>query len=285
METDLLLREYLKRLNLSAMARELERVCREAAASNWSYESFLQELLEVQVIQREQNALKARIVGARFPIMKTLDTFDFSVASFVPKQKVLQLARGDFVEASENLILVGGSGTGKTHLATAIGICLCQKGKSVRFYTVADLVNALTEAQASHTLSRLQTQLNRIDLVVLDELGYVSLPRGAAELLFSFCASRHERRSLCITTNLEFSAWPEVFGDSRMTAALVDRLTHRAHILVMNGESYRFRQSLKTKGAHPASRPIPQSADDRTAKDQPQQQEEMALVEKGVVAA
>ncbi len=245
METNLLLREYLKRLRLPTMARELERVSREATTSNLPYESFLLELVEREVQQREQNALKARLSRARFPVPKTLDTFDFSISGCVSKQKVLQLARGEFVDSAENLILVGSSGTGKTHLATAIGVCLCRLGKSVRFYTVADLVNALIAAQTNYTLSRFQAQLDKVSLVILDELGYVRLPKGAAELLFSFCASRYERRSLCITTNLEFSSWPEIFGDSRMTAALIDRLTHRAHILVMNGESYRFRQSQR----------------------------------------
>jgi DNA replication protein DnaC len=244
-DTTLLIKEYLRKLRLSTMARELERILRDAVESSLTYDKFLLALLEMEIAQREENALKTRLSRAKFPLFKTLDTFDFSALPSAPKQKVLQLARGEFLRNSENLIFVGNSGTGKTHLAIAIGISLCRMGKSVRFFKVADLVNLLLEAQATLSLPKFHAQMERMNMIILDELGYVSLPKGSSELLFTFCASLYERRSLCITTNLEFSAWPEVFGDPRMTAALIDRLTHRAHILVMNGESYRFRQSAK----------------------------------------
>lgn len=249
LETTLLIKEYLKKLRLSSMAREVERLMQDATELSLTYDKFLLALLETEIAQREENALKTRIARAKFPVFKTLDTFDFSAIPALPKQKILQLARGEFLKNSENLIFVGNSGTGKTHLAIALGISLCRLGKWVRFFKVADLVNLLLEAQATLSLPRFQAQMDRMNLVILDELGYVSLPKGASELLFTFCASLYERRALCITTNLEFSAWPEIFGDPRMTAALIDRLTHRAHILVMNGESFRFRQSVKkTRG-------------------------------------
>jgi DNA replication protein DnaC len=245
LETTLLIKEYLRKLRLSSVARELEHLIQDAVDSSLTYDKFLLALLEMEIMQREENALKTRISRAKFPVFKTLDTFDFSIIPSLPKQKILQLARGEFLRNSENLIFVGNSGTGKTHLAIAIGISLCRLGKAVRFFKVAELVNLLLEAQATLSLPKFQAQMDRMSLIILDELGYVSLPKGASELLFTFCASLYERRTLCITTNLEFSAWPDIFGDPRMTAALIDRLTHRAHILVMNGESYRFKQSVK----------------------------------------
>lgn len=254
MDTNLLLKECLRKLRLSTMARELDRVTRDAAESSLPYDKFLLALLEMEIDQREENALKARLSRAKFPVFKTLDMFDFSVIPDLPKQKVLQLARGEFLKDSENIIFMGNSGTGKTHLATAIGISLCRLGRSVRFFKVAELVNLLLEAQANLSLPKFQTQMDRMNLIIIDELGYVSLPKGASELLFTFCASLYERRSLCITTNLEFSAWPEIFGDPRMTAALIDRLTHRANIMVINGESYRFKQSFKKSKSNAKSK-------------------------------
>jgi len=245
MDATSLLKEYLRKLRLSTMVQEFDRVSRDAAESSLSYEQFLLALVEMEVIQREENSLKTRLSRAKFPVPKTLDTFDFTAIPSLSKQKVLQLARGDFLKNSENIIFIGNSGTGKSHLATAIGISLCRQGKAVRFFKVAELVNILLEAQETLSLPKFQAQMDRMNLIILDELGFVSLPKGASELLFTFCASLYERRSICITTNLEFSAWAEIFGDSRMTAALIDRLTHRSHIMVMNGESYRFRQSLK----------------------------------------
>lgn len=285
MDATPLLKEYLKKLCLSTMAREFDRVSRDAAESSLSYEQFLLALAEMEIIQREENSLKTRLLRAKFPVFKTLDTFDFSLIPSIPKQKVLQLARGDFLKDSENLIFVGNSGTGKTHLAIAIGISLCRLGKLVRFFKVAELVNILLDAQANLSLPKFQSQMDRMNLIILDELGYVSLPKGASELVFTFCASLYERRSLCITTNLEFSAWPEIFGDTRMTAALIDRLTHRAHIMVMNGESYRFRQSFKKSRGNTKSKSslendvsLPPEISVEEIKDDPRKEEELVKV-------
>ena len=178
---------------------------------------------------------------------KDFDTFDFTALPTLPKQKVLELARGEWIEQHFNCCLIGSAGTGKTHVATALGLAACRLGKRVRFFTAAGLVTQLEEAQQQHRLDRLLTQLDRIDLLICDELGYLSFSRAGAELLFQVFADRYERRSLLITSNLPFGEWGQVFQGERMTAALLDRLTHRCHIFEMNGESYRFRESMKAK--------------------------------------
>ena len=170
----------------------------------------------------------------------------------LPKQKGLELARGDWVDQHENCCLIGGSGTGKTHVATAIGLSLCRLGHRVRFTTAAGLVTHLTEAQQQHRLDRALANLERLDLLIVDELGYLSFSRGGAELLFQVFADRYERRSLLITSNLPFGEWGQIFQGERMTAALLDRLTHKCHIFEMNGESYRFKESMKSKQEKPA---------------------------------
>lgn len=208
-----------------------------------SYQRFLLTLAELEVHKREENTQRARLAGARFPVLKTLDTFDFSETPGLSQQRLLQLAQGDFIEHAENIVAIGTVGTGKTHLLTALGVALCHTGKKVRFYTAAGLINAMQEAQTSHTLSKLEKLLDTFDLVIVDELGYVPFGKAGAELLFNFVANRYERRSIAVSSNLEFSAWPQVFGEPQMTAAMVDRLTHRCQVLVMNFESYRFRHS------------------------------------------
>jgi DNA replication protein DnaC len=179
--------------------------------------------------------------------MKDFDTFDFAAVASLPKQKVLELARGEWVEQHYNCCLIGNAGTGKTHLATALGLAVCRLGRRVRFVTAAGLATQLEEAQQQHRLDRLLGTLDRVDLLIVDELGYLSFSRAGAELLFQVFADRYERRSLLVTSNLAFSEWGSVFQGERMTAALLDRLTHRCHIFEMNGESYRFRESMKAK--------------------------------------
>jgi DNA replication protein DnaC len=243
----LLVKANLKQLKLPAMLAEWEKLAREAADRDEPYDAYLLRLTELEVAARSANAVAARIRAAVFPVLKDFDTFDFTAVPGVSKQKVLELARGEWVEQHFNCCLIGGSGTGKTHLATAWGLALCRLGKRVRFATAAGLVTVLEEAQQQHRLDRVLTALDRLDLLIVDELGYLSFSRAGAELLFQVFADRYERRSLLITSNLPFGEWGQVFQGERMTAALLDRLTHRCHLFDMNGESYRFRESMKAK--------------------------------------
>lgn len=245
MSQELLLDYYLKRLKLPTVRRLYKDLARDAAEHNKTFEEYLQALMEQEVIHREDNQLQRRLKAAGFPVPKTLESFDFTVVPSVNKAKILALSKSEYIRDRENVLFVGNSGTGKTHLATALGIAACRQGYRVRFWRVGQFVAELQEAQNEHRLSRLEKQWLRLDLVVLDELGYVSLSREASELLFHFVAARYERGSLIITTNLEFSEWPQVFGDEKMTAALADRVTHKAHIIEMSGESYRFRETLR----------------------------------------
>jgi DNA replication protein DnaC len=247
MKEHLLLNTYLKRLRLPGMARTYQKMAEEAGSKNLSYEDYLLALAEQEVVQRDANAFQTRLKRAGFPVHKDFETFDFSVAEGIDKQRMLQLAECGWVDRSEAVLLVGNPGTGKTHCATALGVEACRRGKRVRFFTAADLATAILESKAQLVYGKLQRQLDRADVVVVDELGYVALSKESAQALFNFFGQRYERRSVVITTNLEFEKWPEVFGDERMTAALLDRLTHRAHIFLATGESYRFRDSQKRK--------------------------------------
>jgi DNA replication protein DnaC len=180
-------------------------------------------------------------------VAKDFDTFDFSAVPNLSKPKVLELARGEWIEQHANVCLIGSPGTGKTHVATALGLAACRQGKRVRFTTAAALVTRLEEAQKQYQLDRVLNQLDKADLLICDELGYLSFSRAGAELLFQVFADRYERRSLLVTSNLAFSEWGQVFQGERMTAALLDRLTHRCMIFEMNSESFRFRESMKAK--------------------------------------
>jgi DNA replication protein DnaC len=243
----LLIKANLKQLRLPAMQAEFDKLAREAANGNESYEQFLLRLTELEVAARSANVIKARIKAAGFPVYKDFDTFDFTVVPGLNKPKVLELSRGDWLAERYNCCLIGNSGTGKTHLATALALAACRQGRRVRFFTAAALVNRLEQAQKQYQLDRLLSQLDRTELLICDELGYLSFSRPGAELLFQVFADRYERRSLLLTSNLPFSEWAQIFQGERMTAALLDRLTHRCHIFEMNGESYRFRESMKTK--------------------------------------
>ena len=243
----LLLKSSLKQLRLPTMGAEFEKLAREAASNNESYEAYLLRLTELEVAARAANAVTARIRQAGFPVPKDFETYDFTATPGLNKPKILELARGQWIEQHDNVCLIGNAGTGKTHLATALGLAACREGWRVRFFTAAVLVNRLEEAQKQYRLDRFLGQLDKIDLLICDELGYLSFSRVGAELLFQVFADRYERSSLLITSNLPFGEWGQIFQGERMTAALLDRLTHRCHIFEMNGESYRFRESMKAK--------------------------------------
>lgn len=250
-----LLRANLKQLRLPTMAAEFEKLAREAACANEGFEQFLLRLTELEVQARSSKAVQARIRQAAFPVQKDFDTFDFGCVPQLSKPRMLELARGEWIEQRMNVCLVGSPGTGKTHLAVALGLAACRQGKKVRFFSAAKLVTKLEQAQKQYQLERLMGQLDKADLLICDELGYLSFSKAGAELLFGVFAERYERRSLLLTSNLAFSEWNSVFQGERMTAALLDRLTHRCAIFEMNGESYRFRESMKRKkkGSDPGS--------------------------------
>lgn len=247
--TAVLLQQNLKDLNLMHMARHLESQLRQARDAGVDYLQFLLDLSEVELRIRSENREKRRLKEARFPMIKTLETFDFDAAPTLDTRLVTTLAAGTYLAERRNIILLGKSGTGKTHLATALGIEACRQSRRVRFVTGYILANELIEARSEKTLSRLIGKYARLDLLILDELGYVPFSRESAELLFQVLAERHERGSVIITTNLGFADWTQIFGDANMTAALLDRLTHKAHIVECTWGSYRLRQSLKREPA------------------------------------
>jgi DNA replication protein DnaC len=243
--SEMLLKHNLKTLRLPTMLAEYAQLSREAADANENYEQYLLRLTELEVATRSANALAARIKNAGFPVLKDLDTYDFGAMPSLSKQKILELARGQWIEEKINACFIGNAGTGKTHLSIALGQAACRAGKRVRFFTAAALVNQLEESQKQYRLERLMSALEKVDLLIVDELGYLSFSRSGAELLFQVFADRYERGSILITSNLPFGEWGQIFQGERMTAALLDRFTHRCHIFEMNGESYRFRESTK----------------------------------------
>jgi DNA replication protein DnaC len=236
---------YLKELRLSGAEKALPNLLREAEASQLPHLEFLTALLRQELDHREESLVARRIKQASFPQVKSLETFEFENIPSLNKTKILALTRGEYLDEKRHVILMGNSGTGKTHLSLSLGLCACQQGRRVRFYQTARWVEQLIAAREEHRLLKLEKEWMRDELVILDELGYVPFSRTGAELLFQFCSTRHELGSIIVTTNLDFDKWPEVFGDPRMTEALIDRLTHRADIHMMNGESYRFRQTLQ----------------------------------------
>jgi len=240
-----LLKHHLKALRLPTMTAECEKVARRCAAEDVDHLGFLLQLCELELIERERRAAGRRLKAARFPTAKTLEAFDFTAAPTLNKPLVLELARCDFVERRENLLLVGGPGTGKTHLATALGVEACGRGKRVRFYRVTELVTQLMEAREERQLGQMRARLAKLDLLILDELGYVPASKAGAELLFDVIGTAYERTSVIVTTNLPFEQRPEVLGSERLTGAALDRLTHRCTTLESGGESYRLRDARR----------------------------------------
>jgi len=240
-----LLANHLKALKLPSFARDYEKVAMESAQDRADYPRYLLRLCELERIDRERRMVERRIRMARFPQAKSFDTFDFVAQPSINKPLVLELARGEWIDKRSNVIALGPSGTGKTHVALALGLAACQKGHSVAFVTAAALVHELMEARNERSLRKIQKQLAGVKLLIVDELGYVPFTAVGSELLFEVFSQRYERGSTLITSNLPFDEWTSVFGSERLTGALLDRLTHHVHILEMNGDSYRLATSRK----------------------------------------
>ncbi len=240
---ELLLQHHLKKLRLPTVLREYEKLARHCAAENVDHVRYLARLIELELIDREARLVDRRIKAARFPALKSLESFDFDAIPTLNKRRVLDLARAEFVDRRENIIALGPSGVGKTHVAIGIGLAACQHGIRTRFATAAAIVHELIEARDDKRLLRLQRQLASHELLIIDELGFVPLSRTGAELLFELISQRYERGATIITSNLPFDEWTATFGEERLTGALLDRLTHHVHILEMNGQSYRLAQS------------------------------------------
>ena len=240
-----LLAHHLKQLKLPTVLREYDKVARECAREGVDHPGYLLRLIELELIDRERRLVERRIRAARFPAVKSLDSFDFAAIPSLNKMLVLELARSEFILRRENVIALGNSGTGKTHVALALGLAACQKGLTVAFTTAAALVHQLMEARDERRLLKLQRDLQAVKLLIVDELGYVPLSPTGAELLFEVLSLRYERGSTIITSNLPFEEWTSVLGSERLTGALLDRLTHHVHILTMNSDSYRLKQSTR----------------------------------------
>ena len=244
------IKQSCKQLHMPTMAGQCERMAEQAVKEKQSHLTYLDALLEAEVEERERNVVKRRIKEAHFPKVKTLEEFDFETASHIPSARLRKLAEGEYVGRTEPVIFMGETGTGKTHLATALAVVACQQRRRVRFATAAELVNELNEARQKNEVSRIVNRWTRYELIVLDEMCYVATPDAAAELLFQVVARRAERAAVIITTNLPFSEWTTMIPNARLCKAMVDRLTDRAHIIETGTESYRFRRTLaKNKGA------------------------------------
>ena len=242
-----LLQHHLKSLRLPTIGRECEKVATRAASENLDHLAFLLQLVELEMMDRERRAAERRLKSAKFPYQKTLDEFDFSSATSVNKPLLLELMRGDYLDGRENILLVGGSGSGKTHLATALGQAACNQGHRVRFFRVTELITMLLEAREERQLLRFRSQLAKQDLLILDELGYVPASKAGSELLFDIISTAYERQSLIVTTNLPFENWTEVLLSERLTGATLDRLTHRCQIIETGSESYRLQDAKRRR--------------------------------------
>ena len=226
---------------------ECEKVAVRCAKDNVDHLGFLLQLCELELLERERKAAARRLKAARYPNPKTLDTFDFKAQPSVNKVQVSELLRCEYIDKRENLLMMGNPGTGKTHLATALGMEACARGKKVRFWRVTELITTLMEAREDRQLMRLRGRLAKLDLLIFDELGYVPVTKIGAELLFDIISMAYERTSIIVTTNLPFESWTEVLGSERLTGAVLDRLTHRCHIIEMSGESYRLRDAKRRR--------------------------------------
>jgi len=240
-----LLDSYLKELRLPTFLEHWRSFAEDAAQSNLSYERFLLALSQQEVTQREQNRKERRIKAARFPAIKELADFHFSAIPSLSKAKVLQLAQGGYIQKAESILMLGNPGLGKTHLAVSLGLEACRQGYKTRFYNAAGLVNELLQAQDEHRVNKFLASVVKYHLIILDELGFIPFSPKGSHLIFQFCSTLYERVAMIVTSNLSFADWTQVFGDERLTLALLDRLTHRAHILELVGDSFRFRQRMQ----------------------------------------
>lgn len=241
------IRQYARQLHLPTVGSQFARLAEQAAKEKQSHLSYLEALLEGEVEERGRKAMARRIQEARFPAVKTLEEFDFQWASHISAALLRNLSEGGYLARKEPIIFLGETGTGKTHLATALAVAACRQGQRVRFATAAEMVTELIEAQNQAELTRVRNRWTRYDLIVIDELGYVVMPDTAAELLFQVIAGRAERASVIVTTNLPFSEWTTKFPNARLCKAMLDRLTDQAHIIETGTESYRFRRTLEKK--------------------------------------
>ena len=240
--------QYAKQLRLPTLGGQFARLAEEAVKEKQSHLSYLEALLEAGVEERGRKAMSRRIQEARFPAVKTLEEFDFQSAPHISAALLRNLSEGGYLARQEPIIFLGETGTGKTHLATGLGVAACRQRKRVRFTTAAEMVTELIEAQSQLELTRVRSRWTRYDLIVIDELGYVVMPDAAAELLFQVIAGRAERAAVIVTTNLPFSEWTTKFPNARLCKAMLDRLTDQANIIETGNESYRFRRTLAKKG-------------------------------------
>lgn len=240
-----LLESYLKQLYLKSFIQNYEPLAEEAVQSNQSYTRYLLALTEQEVLQREANRRQRRLKEAKIPLVKELSTFDFSAIPQLNRQKVLQLAQGDYIDQVEPVILLGNPGLGKTHIATALAVAATRQMRRVRFFNAAALVSELLAAQQEQRVAQFLNKALGHQLIVIDELGFIPFTASGAQLMFQFCSTLYEQVAVIVTTNLKFADWVQVFGDERLTVALLDRLTHKAHIVEFVGDSYRFRQRLE----------------------------------------
>jgi DNA replication protein DnaC len=254
-----LLESHLKTLRLPTFVKEYAKAAKQSGERGDSHEVFLEHLAELEVNHRESKATIRRLKQASVPVDKDLSEFDFTAVPGLNKKKVLDLFTCRFIEEKASVVLLGAPGVGKSHLAVALGREACRQGHRVKFFTASHLVNTYLEAREQRQVMRLESNIRKKDLIIVDELGYLPMVTRGAEHLFGFFSQCYEQVSLIVTTNLPFAEWPSIFaGDARLAGAVIDRLTHRVHILEIVGESYRLRQSLKTKEGgepKPAAKP------------------------------